>query len=588
VRSCLAIGVLAVVAPSVAGAGEPIPLMPVSLSYPHATDLDAFPPDNTLLLSVNYPLGNPNTFSRLLPDNTLVPWAPGVSGIPEEVSFAVSRGGPGTPFPVGTVFFSTGTVGRIGRIAPDGTVTGAWVQVPPPISLFRGDLVVDDTGAFGGDLVAVDKDGRLVRVDGSGGVTRLATLAFDTQNVVTVPVDPRYGLLSGTAIVWGTTNGVQSTLAAVTPAGFVRTWTLPFGQPEVIVRIPENENFYGLAYSQGLVIGAPAAAFDGLEGELLLVEQFPSSGSGLHLLQWDAATSAPVTRPLSVAGPTITHWEHVAFAPAGTLQVATPVVPGPTPATRLVHQGRIFTTAGTPWGGPSDLRVRLWRSATSDDPEQLAFDETFAAVPLDDGVYTLLLGADPARPLPADLSGDLWVGVAVAEGPEWLRQPLRAAPRAAAVEGGRAVPAGLTAWFPAACPPGFAEATDARGRTVVAVPASGSVGGVLGAALADGGGRPLTDVPRHTHQMNPAPATTSSQTHSHDYSDYYWQDTGDTDLYGTPGGDGVGNRVEVTRTTAAATDGHTVDLPPMTTSSAGSASVDVSMPYVQLVACRAL
>jgi len=49
--------------------------------------------------------------------------------------------------------------------------------------------------------------------------------------------------------------------------------------------------------------------------------------------------------------------------------------------------------------------------------------------------------------------------------------------------------------------------------------------------------------------------------HAHPYGDYYWHDSGDTDNYGTPSGDGSGQRKEAPRTTASSgSHNHTVTI----------------------------
>lgn len=64
----------------------------------------------------------------------------------------------------------------------------------------------------------------------------------------------------------------------------------------------------------------------------------------------------------------------------------------------------------------------------------------------------------------------------------------------------------------------------------------------------------LTTVPRtlatpsHYHQDLSTLSITGGA-HAHTYSDYYWFDSGDTDDYGTPNGDGSGQRLDASRAT---------------------------------------
>jgi hypothetical protein len=253
----------------------------------------------------------------------------------------------------------------------------------------------------------------------------------------------------------------------------------------------------------------------------------------------------------------------------------------------LVHQGRILDSLGEPVHGSNDLTIRLWNHPTNTAPSALLFEQPFPAVAFVDGAYSVTLGGSPA--LSADVfAGDAWVGVTLGSGAEMLPRPIVATvPRAATLSGGRAFPPGMVAFFPGACPAGFSEYTPARGRVVVGAAPTGTVAGTVGTALTNLGTRTLADVPAHTHSVDPPSTATSGDAHTHTYNDYYWEDSGNTDLYGTPSGDGVGDRVQVTRTTSSAPHSHTVDIAAFNLTSTGPTTVDVTMPYLQLVACRA-
>lgn len=62
----------------------------------------------------------------------------------------------------------------------------------------------------------------------------------------------------------------------------------------------------------------------------------------------------------------------------------------------------------------------------------------------------------------------------------------------------------------------------------------------------------------HTHGDGSYTAA-SAGSHSHTTYDYYWSDTGSTDAYGTPDGDGTGQRLSTSRTSASA-GSHTHDI----------------------------
>lgn len=58
--------------------------------------------------------------------------------------------------------------------------------------------------------------------------------------------------------------------------------------------------------------------------------------------------------------------------------------------------------------------------------------------------------------------------------------------------------------------------------------------------------------PSHRHDDLTGLTLSTTGAHAHSYGDYYWSDTGDVDIFGTPSGDGSGERLEAGRTTGSA------------------------------------
>ncbi len=152
------------------------------------------------------------------------------------------------------------------------------------------------------------------------------------------------------------------------------------------------------------------------------------------------------------------------------------------------------------------------------------------------------------------------------------------------------------------CPSGWSELTAARGRTVVGLPLSGTATGTVGTALTNLGTRTITDVPAHTHPVDPSATNTSSagdHTHSGTESSHthtipsgncgqpygvnafwYCSNADASNPYNTSGGSG-----SIT-INSGGSHTHSVDIASFSSGSTGSASVDVTMPYIQLLVCQ--
>jgi len=150
-----------------------------------------------------------------------------------------------------------------------------------------------------------------------------------------------------------------------------------------------------------------------------------------------------------------------------------------------------------------------------------------------------------------------------------------------------AVPSGAILFFPGTCPSGWTEYTALRGRVPLGLPSGGTAKLTRGSALGNNGARVITQVPAHTHVINP-PATTTSAAGNHHHGISTLQDD-----YNVSGGTGPswgadnGPYRVYHYTEYAGNHTHSVDIPPFTSGSTGPASVEVSMPYIQLRACQA-
>ena len=85
------------------------------------------------------------------------------------------------------------------------------------------------------------------------------------------------------------------------------------------------------------------------------------------------------------------------------------------------------------------------------------------------------------------------------------------------VMGVAAVPSGAVMFFELdQCPSGWTALPELRGRTVVGMPVGGSLSAIVGDQLDDEGLRTISEVPAHSHSVDPPAASTNSTgTHSH-------------------------------------------------------------------------
>jgi hypothetical protein len=119
------------------------------------------------------------------PDGTVTRFAPGYSPYRSVESMLVVVPPAGPPvnagFIAGEVYVNRGPVGEISRLGAAGNVLAdLWVNLPivsPPSEGLWGGLAFDQTGTFGGQLVAADTVGKIFLIDSSAHVTQLVDLA---------------------------------------------------------------------------------------------------------------------------------------------------------------------------------------------------------------------------------------------------------------------------------------------------------------------------------------------------------------------------------------------------------------------------
>lgn len=156
------------------------------------------------------------------------------------------------------------------------------------------------------------------------------------------------------------------------------------------------------------------------------------------------------------------------------------------------------------------------------------------------------------------------------------------------ITGVGAVPAGAVMFFDLAeCPAGWSPMNSAHGRVLVGVPSVGTVGTQVGTPLTDGGARVITEVPKHAHTVDPPAATTSTDgAHSHTIGAGGADDnnhTGNGDFVA----DSDASPVQANRSTSTnGAHNHTLDIGAFDSAETGADTVDVTMPYLQLLVCK--
>ena len=304
---------------------RPVSLRPISTTFNGIIGIDYYELTDGLVVSTNYPTGQPTNFELIDPDGNRQLFG-NLSGLTDEVKLASARstqtGGysDGDDIPAGTFFSGTGVDGELLRVGPDRTdlriATGA-------SGLFRGSLYVDRTGVFDGDLIAVSTGGTVLRMNNANEVQIIAQLGVRLEGVVVVPNDSSYGAFAGRILAGDETTGA---LYAIAADGSVDAYPNIGVDIEDIDLIPEGENFYGANFGTGQLLGAESIQWIGYDGGILLTQEFPAPGtSGLYVLTWD---NGPAVTPVELSGESFTpgQWEHVTFAPAGVLELPVPPV----------------------------------------------------------------------------------------------------------------------------------------------------------------------------------------------------------------------------------------------------------------------
>ena len=295
-------------------------LVAISTEFNSPVGIDYHQSSDTVIVSVHYPDGVPYNFERILSDGTHVQFSE-FSNLTNEVKIATTR--PENPggFFAGTLFVGNGIDGQIVRISSDGsTIDNPWVDLPNDSNgLMRGSLYVDQTGAWGGDLVVCTTNGEVWRVDSDGSPTQIAAVGVHLEGLMVVPPsEERYGPLAGRAIAGAEGAGL---LYAFATDGSYDTYSLGVNVEDIEIIMP-GENFFGVNYGSSRLVGTPASYFSAIVGDIMLVQEtVDAPATGLYRLRWTGEALAVEMFPLAEGSYVPAQWEHVTFAAAGIREV---------------------------------------------------------------------------------------------------------------------------------------------------------------------------------------------------------------------------------------------------------------------------
>ena len=314
-----------------AGPAGAVKLTPISTPFSGPIGIDYHQPTNSVVMSANYPSGQPSNFVRVLQDGTQIPFS-AINGYTDEIKIATVRSGNPGGFTTGELFVGNGIDGEIMRITANGASSSLFTSLPGAGNgLFRGSLYVDRTGVWGGDLIASTTGGEVWRVNSSGIPTFVADVDTHLEGMITVPNDAsKYGPLAGKVIAGAENQGL---LYAFDTTGAYVSYSLGVNVEDIDL-IGANENFFGINYGTSRILGAPASDFAGLAGDILLTQETGFAGSGLFRLTWNGSALQATQLALDAGSAAVGQWEHVTFAAAGIKEI--PPAPVPEPASLVL------------------------------------------------------------------------------------------------------------------------------------------------------------------------------------------------------------------------------------------------------------
>ena len=304
--------------PTNEGPAPTILLEAITTEFNNPIGIDYHQPTDSVIMSVNYPEGTPLNFERVELDGEHQPFSE-YMGLTNEVKIGTAREDNLGGFEPGSLYVGNGLDGEIVRISADGmTIDDPWVSLPGDGNgLLRGSLYVDPTGLFGGDLVVATTGGEVWRIDASGSPSLIADANVHLEGLIIVPDAPaRYGPLAG-KILCGAEE--QSLLYVFDASGTTETYDVGVAIEDIDLVLP-GENFFGVNFGTGRLLGAEDEEMVTIMGDILLIQESHES-VGLYVLRFDGESLYSDELSLKEGSATVGQWEHVTFAPAGINEI---------------------------------------------------------------------------------------------------------------------------------------------------------------------------------------------------------------------------------------------------------------------------
>jgi hypothetical protein len=220
----------------------------------------------------------------------------------------------------GDMYYGSGEDGQIGWTSADGNLyDNNWAVLTNETTetLFRGGFYLDQSGSFGGDLIAVtggniDQGGEVWRINSLTNYTRLANITTNLDNphlegVVTLTNDvTKWGPWAG-KIITGAESHDPPLVITVNTNGSVGYFSLGI-HPEDFDIVQPNQDLYSCDQDAGLIIKIPRTLLTNFWGDLVITQE-GFGNPGFNFVRWSGSNF--MVRHLSYTN----KLEHSTFAP---------------------------------------------------------------------------------------------------------------------------------------------------------------------------------------------------------------------------------------------------------------------------------